>query len=156
MLHAARWKIQDAKYRQLECGPMPNVMAVPCAKDPSFHFRVPRLKVWLTPAAGVLCSNAVNIFRTQNLDVKWILHVAKFRQGARATENVYIVYQLRNCQTSCKVWLASRERRRCSNEAKTRNPLKFAGVPQTRQSISSVSGPKFAILWGTSGGDIAV
>jgi len=30
-------------------------------------------------------------------------------------------------QTSCKVWLASSERRRCSNEAKMRNPLKFAG-----------------------------
>ena len=28
------------------------------------------------------------------------------------------------------------ERSRCSNEAKTRNPLKFAGVPQTRQQIS--------------------
>jgi len=31
--------------------------------------------------------------------------------------------------------LASVERRRCSNEAKTRNPLKFTGMPQTRQSI---------------------
>jgi len=31
-------------------------------------------------------------------------------------------------QTSCKVWLTSVERRRCSNEAKTRNQLKFAGV----------------------------
>jgi len=29
-----------------------------------------------------------------------------------------------------------------------RNPLKFAGVPQTRQQISAVSRPKFAILWG--------
>jgi len=26
--------------------------------------------------------------------------------------------------------------------------LKFAGVPQTRQQISAVSRPKFAILWG--------
>jgi len=33
-----------------------------------------------------------------------------------------------------------------SNAAKTRNPLKFAGVPQTRQQISAVSGPKFTIL----------
>jgi len=32
--------------------------------------------------------------------------------------------------------------------AKTRNQLKFAGVPQTGQPISAVSGPKFAILWG--------
>ena len=49
-------------------------------------------------------------------------------------------------QTSCKVWLASVERRRCSNEAKTRNPLKFAGASQTNETISSASGLKFAIL----------
>ena len=36
----------------------------------------------------------------------------------------------------------------CSNAAKTRNPLKFAGVPQTTGWISAVSGPKFTILWG--------
>jgi len=35
----------------------------------------------------------------------------------------------------------------CSKEtAKTRNPLKFARVPQTRQQISAVSRPKFTIL----------
>jgi len=34
----------------------------------------------------------------------------------------------------------------CSNAAKTRNPLKFARVRQTRQQISAVSGPKFAVL----------
>ena len=36
----------------------------------------------------------------------------------------------------------------CSNAAKTRNPLKLAGVPQTPKPISAVSGPKFAILRG--------
>jgi len=36
----------------------------------------------------------------------------------------------------------------CSNAAKTRNPLKFAGVPQTTGSISAASGPKFTILLG--------
>jgi len=36
----------------------------------------------------------------------------------------------------------------CSNAAKTRNPLKFAGVPQTNETISAASGPKFTILWG--------
>jgi len=41
------------------------------------------------------------------------------------------------------------------NAAKTRNPLKLAGMPQTTESISAASGPKFTILWGTSGGDIA-
>ena len=34
------------------------------------------------------------------------------------------------------------------NAAKTRKPLKFAGVPQTSEPISAASGPKFAILWG--------
>jgi len=34
----------------------------------------------------------------------------------------------------------------CSNPAKARNPLKFAGVPQTRQQISAVNIPKFTIL----------
>ena len=36
----------------------------------------------------------------------------------------------------------------CSNAAKTQNPLKVAGVPQTPEPISAVSGPKFTILWG--------
>jgi len=35
----------------------------------------------------------------------------------------------------------------CSNEAKTRNPLKLPGVPQTKETISAASGPKFTILW---------
>ena len=53
-------------------------------------------------------------------------------------------------QTLCKVWLASVERRRCSNEAKMRKLLKLAGVPQTNESetISAASRPKFTILWG--------
>jgi len=29
----------------------------------------------------------------------------------------------------------------CSNAAKTQNPLKFAGVPQTNETISAASGP---------------
>jgi len=50
-----------------------------------------------------------------------------------------------------KVWLTSLECRArvpCSNAAKTRNPLKFAGVPQTGKPISAASGPKFTILSG--------
>jgi len=34
-----------------------------------------------------------------------------------------------------------------SNAAKTRKPLKVAGVPQTSETISAASGPKFTILW---------
>jgi len=47
-----------------------------------------------------------------------------------------------------KVWLTPTTRVLCSNAAKTRNPLKFAGVPQTVEQISAVSRPKFTILSG--------
>ena len=47
----------------------------------------------------------------------------------------------------CKDWLTPTARVPCSNAAKTRNPLKLAGVPQTRQRISAVDGPKFTILF---------
>jgi len=46
-----------------------------------------------------------------------------------------------------KVSLTPSTRVPSSNAAKTRNPLKFAGVPQTPEPISAVSGPTFAILW---------
>jgi len=44
------------------------------------------------------------------------------------------------------VWLMPTTRVPYSSAAKTRNPLKFAGVPQTRQQISAISGPKFTVL----------
>jgi len=46
----------------------------------------------------------------------------------------------------CKVWLTPTTTVPCSNAAKTRNLLKFAGVPQTTGPISAASGPKFTIL----------
>jgi len=46
------------------------------------------------------------------------------------------------------VWLTPTTRVPCSNAAKTRNPLKFAGVPQTKETISAANGPKFTILRG--------
>jgi len=44
--------------------------------------------------------------------------------------------------------LADSTRVPCSNNAKTRKPLKFDGVPQTNETISSASGPKFTRLCG--------
>ena len=35
----------------------------------------------------------------------------------------------------------------CSKAAKSRKPLKLAGVPQTNKPISAASRPKFTILW---------
>jgi len=46
-----------------------------------------------------------------------------------------------------KVWLTPNTGVPCSNAAKTRNPLKLAGVPQTTGPISAASRPKFTILW---------
>ena len=46
------------------------------------------------------------------------------------------------------VWLTPTTRISCSNGAKTQNPVKFAGVPQTPEPISADSGPKFTILSG--------
>ena len=106
-------------------------------------FLVPGRKVRLMPTARMSCSNAANI----DLDAKLILRLAKFRQGARAPKMYIQCTSPGNRQTSCKVWLTSAERRWCSNETKTRNPLKLAGGPQTTGPISAASAPKFTILW---------
>jgi len=45
------------------------------------------------------------------------------------------------------VWLTPTIRVPCSNAAKMRNPLKFAGVHQTPERISAICVPKFTILW---------
>ena len=53
-----------------------------------------------------------------------------------------VMVALPNIVQRRKVWLT------CTNVAKTRNPLKFAGVPQTTGRISAAGGPQFTILWG--------
>ena len=52
---------------QLQCGSMPNVMAARpnidgalCESSVIIPFLEPRRKLWLTPAAGLPCSNAAN------------------------------------------------------------------------------------------------
>ena len=52
------------------------------------------------------------------------------------------------CSTPQSLADANYYRVSCNNAAKTRNPLKLAGVLQTPEPISAASGPKFAILWG--------
>jgi len=47
-----------------------------------------------------------------------------------------------------KVWLTPTTREPCRNAAKMRNLLKLPGMPQTNETISATSGPKFTILWG--------
>jgi len=46
------------------------------------------------------------------------------------------------------VWLTPTTGVPCSNAAKTQNPWKLAGVPQTTGLMSAASEPKFIILWG--------
>jgi len=51
------------------------------------------------------------------------------------------------------VWLTPTIRVPCSKAANTRNPLKFAGVPQTRQQISAEADVRHIMR--TCGGGIA-
>jgi len=77
---------------------------------------------------------------------KIILVKSKTRMWANAQRDGRPVeYRWRPVQR-CKVRLTPTTRVSCSNGAKTRNPLKFAGVPQTPEPISAVSGPKFTIM----------
>jgi len=78
-----------------------------------------------------------------NLDID-LLHIPE-RDGRPAE---YRWHFLLNAAKFVSFWLTPTTRAPCSNAAKTRNRLKFAGVPQTGKLISAVSGPKFAILRG--------
>jgi len=124
----------------------PNIGGALCESS-VIPFLVACRKLWLTLAVRVPCSNAANIGErktwTQSEFCTWQNSV----RGQQRRRGIWRTSP-GDGQTSCKVWLASSERRRCSKEAKTRNALKFARVPQTRQPISAVSGPKFTILRG--------
>ena len=81
----------------------------------------------------------------------------------RPRKHVYIYIYIfmyctspRECGTSCNISLTSINQGWCSKEAKTRNPLKSVGVPQTRQPISATSGSNVHHIVRTCGGDIAV
>ena len=79
----------------------------------------------------------------------WLTHISTTRMWANAQRNGRPAeYRWRPLFNAAKFgWCPLRLP--CSNAAKTRNPLKFAGVPQTGQPISAASaGPKFTILWG--------
>jgi len=131
---------------------MPNMMAAQpniggaLCESSVIPFLVRRRKLSLTPTARVPCSNATNIERKT-----WTQSEFCTSQNSVTGQEPRKMYT--RCtspgdgRTSCEVWLTSVERRRYSNKAKTRNPLKFAGVPQTRQQISAVGRRKFTILW---------
>jgi len=61
-------------------------------------------------------------------------------QGKSPQKCIYSVPAQETAKHRAKFgWLP--ERRHCSNEAKMRNPLKFAGVSQTNEPNSATSGP---------------
>ena len=79
------------------------------------------------------------------------MHLTKFRNGARAPENVYIVYSVPAQETAkyrAKFDWPPVSDVAAVTLAKPRNPLKLAGVLQTTRPISAAGGLKFTILWG--------
>ena len=136
---------------------MPNVMATQPNIDGALcessviPFLVRRHKVLLMPTARVWCSNAANIAETR-VGSKVNFARGKIPLWGKSTGKcIYSVPVQEMAKHLCEVWLTSVEWRHCSNKAKTRKPLKFAGVAQTRQQISAIGGPKFIILCGHEG-----
>ena len=112
---------------------------------------VQRRKVWLTPTTRC---RAVTLpkYESGRLQRK----VVNFEPAKNSVTGQEPPKMYMSCtspgdgQTPCKVWLASVERRRCSNEAKTRNPLKCAGRPKlTKRSQPLVgrSSPYCKVMW---------
>ena len=60
---------------------------------------------------------------------------ANAQRDGRPAEHKWRAVQRHSLADAHYTWLP------CSNAAKTQNPLKFAGVPQTTGSISAASGP---------------
>jgi len=133
---------------KLECRPMPNLMAAQpniggaLCKSSVIPFLVRCRKVSLMPTAQLKCSNDANIGECKT----WMQSEFCTWQYSVTEQEPPKCTSPGDGQTSCKDSLTSGEHRRCSNKAKTRNLLKFAGVPKTRQQMSAVSGTKFTIL----------
>ena len=140
---------------------MPNVMpALPniggaLCKSSVIPFLVPRRKVWLTSAAGVPCSNAANIGERKTCTKSEFCTEQNAVTGQEPPK-VYIYTSPGDGKTWCKVWLASGaggERRRwtrCTNEAKTRNPLNLLGCPKLDnrcQPLVGRSSPYCEEMW---------
>jgi len=72
---------------------LPNIGGALCASS-VIPFLVPRCKVWLTPAAGVPCSNAVTLPIQENARLGRKVNFApgKILSGGKRPKNVYIMY----------------------------------------------------------------
>jgi len=100
------------------------------------------------------CTNGPTILRShaQNLRT-WYMHQKKYKVECGPMPNVMAA--LPNIGGALCLMLQSFTAPStsvpCSNAAKTWDLLKLAGVPQTNETISSASMPKFTILWGRMG-----
>jgi len=123
----------------------PNIGRALC-ESAIIPFLVQCHKLSLTSTAWVPCRNAEIYRRMQELDAKKVnLACGKIPLWGKSPGRCIYSVPVHDMAKHRAVWLTSVERHCCSNEAKTRNPLKLAGVPQTRQQISAVSGLKFTI-----------
>ena len=95
------------------------------------------MKPWVRQCYDNIINSLMRTFRHASLHIKLEMWANAQRDGRPAE------YRWRPLFNAA-VWL-------CSNAAKTQNPLKLSGVPQTNERISAASGPKFTILWGRVG-----
>ena len=77
-----------------------------------------------------------------------MLHLAKFRYRAKNRRKcIYNVPAQETAKHRAKFgWLPLSDVAAVT-KPKRKTPLKFAGVPQTNETILAPSGPKFTILW---------
>jgi len=102
-------------------------------------FLVPRCKVWLTPAAGVPCSNA-GIGRKLNSAAD------KIPSGGKIPRKCIYSVSAQERPNTVQSLVGLRWATCCSNEAKTRNSLKFAGCSKLRNRSQPLVGRRSTML----------
>jgi len=103
---------------------MPNVMAAQpniggvLCESSVILFPVQRHKVWLTTAARVMpCSNTANIGERNTWTKSKFCTWQNSIRGQQPRKCTYSVADQEMAKRRAKFWLASGDRRRCSNEA---------------------------------------
>ena len=115
----------------------PNIGGAVC-ESPVTPLLVPRCKVWLTPTAGVPCSNGNAAHYIRERETWDVVNFAPGKISVGKPRKCIHSVAAHETAKHREVWLASLasdERRRCSNERKTRNPFKLAGVPHVEEIL---------------------
>jgi len=118
-------------------GPLPNIGGALCSTPQRL----------VAPSARAPCSNAANR-RAQDLRTQSEFCTCQNFVTGQQPPKMYtlsIPTQVTATHHAKFGWLPLSDVTAC-NEAKTRKLLKLAGVPQTNETISAASGPKFTIL----------